>query len=105
MRRKQARTRGDAVLPLGAPERALEHLPIPSSEDLGVEEGRYDWSQRGHIGWIRDAALSRARALALADDALRVAVLSARRAGLSWADVGLAVGVSKQAASMRWGRG
>lgn len=43
-----------------------------------------------------------AAALGLASQRLDLAVRHARAAGASWADVGRAVGISRQAAQQRW---
>lgn len=38
------------------------------------------------------------------DDAIRVAVAGQRSQGITWESIGQALGVTKQAALMRWGR-
>lgn len=50
-----------------------------------------------------EAVAKRVGVLAAAQDALDHAVRLARQEGASWADVGMAAGMSKQAAHQRWG--
>ncbi len=103
MGRKQVRARSNSVIPAGHPVRLLDDRPIPSSADLGVDEGRFGWLERGHIAWLREAHMARTRVIAEADAALRVAVDAARVGGLSWGAIGFALGVTKQSASERFG--
>lgn len=81
--------------------------PSPAAV-AGFEAGRFDLLD-GLVTdevWGSAAALlqSRARSAALPSWSLVEAVLWARSRGESWADIGAALGVSRQAAQQRFGR-
>lgn len=87
----------------GAADRLAEHLGrIDAGE---VEPGRMarpspEIASLGHAAVARDAALT---AVDEADDVVEAAVLEARRAGHSWAEIALALGVRRQSAHKRYG--
>lgn len=82
---------------------AVDMRPVPSSEDLGLLEGAHTWLQRAHIQAVMEARANADRACAEAEGSVRAVVEVARVAGLTWADVALALAVSRQSAWQRYG--
>jgi DNA-directed RNA polymerase specialized sigma24 family protein len=62
------------------------------------------WARRVAAGDI-DAITSMAAAARELDDAMREAVTGLRGKGYSWAEIATRLGVTRQAAQQRWGRG
>lgn len=61
------------------------------------------WQTHRAPGLARQAVADAAQAARLADRQLDQAVLAGRAAGLYWADIGRAVGITRDGARQRWG--
>lgn len=71
-----------------------------------VEDAVWDeWKAHLRPVQAREAVREAVRASAAAGRALTAAVAAARDANVSWADIGQAAGISRQAAHERWGGG
>ncbi len=85
-----------------------ERTPAELRAILAETEKWLDDADPASLDWEDPVDLRRiglaARSLNRADADLRDAVAAARTAGRSWADIGIVLGVSKQAAQQRFGR-
>jgi len=70
---------------------------VPGARVWSREEMLHEQT-RQHVQSVADAAA----AFGSASEALDRAVRSARAAGASWADIGRAVGITRQSAQARW---
>ena len=85
-----------------------QHTRTDLAELAAQTEQYLDSVDPAALEWEDPAELRRVSAaskrLGLADAELRSAVTAARTVGRSWAEIGVVLGVSKQAAQQRFGR-
>lgn len=84
------------------------YVSMPSISGLAPEEVEEamsrEWRQHAEQGRVLEVVRERAREVAAAQARLAEAVRAARSAGRSWAEVGEAAGISRQAAHERWSK-
>ena len=73
-------------------------VPEAVEEDIGVE-----WARHAEPAQAISAVAAAAGAARAATRGLDEAVLTARRGGASWTDIGRGVGITRQSAHQRWG--
>lgn len=86
-------TRDTKIDEAAAAQEWLDQLD-PNDPGVKVRDGRW-------LRQVREAA----DAAASAEDALRAAVAEARERGEPWGTIGMVLGVSRQAAQQRFGKG